>query len=197
MTDNEITKSFDSLIESMEELLPELNQQGSELIEKHRYQDAKETISKAEKVIALQNKLETLKEEWLDLELHSLETPSSSDEDKQKVSPETEKKFRSQQHTKTKEYLIPILQALVNLGGSAKRQHIFQELENIMSNQLLENDKNPLPSNPSVTRLQRIATSAGKKLRKEGYITFGPKTGVWEITETGRIYLKDSEEIDD
>ena len=66
-----------------------------------------------------------------------------------------------------------------------------------MSDQLLKADKNPLPSNPSVTRLQRIATSAGRKLRKEGYITFGPKTGLWEITEKGRIFLEKSEGIDD
>jgi len=196
MNRNEITKSFDNLTKDINTLLPELNQQSSELIDKHQYQEAKEIISKAERVLSLRNKLESLKEEWLDLELHSLETRSSSDEDKLKVSPETERKFRSQPHTKTKEYLIPILQALVNLGGSAKRQHIFQEIENIMSDQLLENDKNPLPSNPSVTRLQRIATSAGRKLRKEGYITIGPKTGVWEIAEKGRIFLEESEGID-
>jgi len=43
---------------------------------------------------------------------------------------------------------------------------------------------------------RELVLDAGKKLRKDGHITFGQETGCWEITEKGTIYLKDSEEKD-
>jgi len=193
MNKNEISTSFDNLIENINKLLPNLNQQSSDLIEKHQYQEAKETISKAETVMSLRKKIENLKEEWLGLNLPSADSPPSSEDTKQKVSPETEKQFRSQSHTSSKEFRIPILQALVNLGGSAKRKLVFDELEKIMGDQLSENDREPLPSRKRVARWQRIATNTRTKMRDEGYITVDPNKGVWIITEKGRAFLDKSQ----
>ena len=189
MTDNEITKSFDNLINSMDELLPVLDQQGSKLVEKHHYQEARETISKAEMVMSLQNKLNALKDDWLGLGLATDEPSPADKEASKKVSPETEKQFRSQSHTSSKEFRIPILQALVNLGGSAKRKLVFDELEKIMGDQLSENDWKPLPSRKRVSRWQRIATNTRTNLREDGYITVDANQGIWIITEKGKAFL--------
>ena len=119
MSYSEISKSFDSLIESMKKLLPGLNQQGSELIEKHQYQEAKEIILKAETIVSLQNNLKTMKEKWLDLDLLTDDIALSSEDEKQKLSSETLRGIRSHLPTSSQEFRIPILRALVNLSGSA------------------------------------------------------------------------------
>lgn len=194
MTDNDISKSFDRLIENLKKLLPELNQQGSELIGKHQYHEAKEIISKAEMLMSMQYKLLALKKEWLDLELPSAVTPPSSNDDL-KVSPETQRQFRSQPYTSSKDFSIPILQALVNLGGKARRMDVFKELEIIMGDQLSENDKNSLPSKRSLTRWQKNAQYARNGLLDEGLITAITEKGIWIITEKGREFLNAYEKL--
>jgi len=142
---------------------------------------------------ALQEEKEVTKDEKPNLELFPNDSSPPSSPGELKVSPETEKQFRSQSHTSSKEFRIPILQALVNLGGSAKRKLVFDELEKIMGDQLSDNDREPLPSRKRVARWQRIATNTRTKMRDEGYITVDPNKGVWIITEKGRAFLDTSQ----
>ena len=123
----------------------------------------------------------------------SADTFPSSEGEIRKVSPETEKQFRSQPHTSSKDFRIPILQALVNLDGRARRIDVFEELEKIMGDRLSENDKQRLPSKSSLTRWQKNAQRACNELLDEGLITAITEKGIWIITEEGRSYLERSE----
>jgi len=193
MTSNETSNWLNRLINKIVELFSGKNQQGSRVIEEQKDLKTKRVISKTKQEVALQEEIEVTKDEKPNLELFPNDSSPPSSPGELKVSPETEKQFRSQSHTSSKEFRIPILQALVNLGGSAKRKLVFDELEKIMGDQLSDNDREPLPSRKRVARWQRIATNTRTKMRDEGYITVDPNKGVWIITEKGRAFLDTSQ----
>jgi hypothetical protein len=118
------------------------------------------------------------------------DTTCTSDSSKARFSPEFIQQFRSEPHTSSSAFRIPILQALENLGGSGRRKEVFGELEIIMADQLNENDRKILPANRYLTRWQKNAMHTRTKLLNEDYISADPKQGIWMITEKGKEYLK-------
>jgi len=194
MERDHVAELFNAIIEDLEKFLPVLNQNGAQLIEDQKYEEAKNVITNAEMVVFLQKKLIDLKEEWLRLNLPPFDTMPSSELEQQGVLQETIRQFRSQPHTVSKDFRLPILQALVNLGGRAKRKMVFEELEKIIGDRLSENDWEVLPSKKSMTRWQTIAQNARNGLLDDEYISVIPEKGIWIITESGRALLKEYED---
>jgi len=195
MTDKEKSNWFNRLINFIIKLLSRKKQQDSDLIEGQKDQELKENVTREKLEVSQQQRgSKVVDDEKPRFNLSSTDQAPSSISGKQKVSSETEKQFRSQTHKSSKEFRVPILKALVNLGGSAKRQIVFQELEKIMGDRLTENDRKPLPSNPRITRWQRIATNSRTSMRKDGFMSVDPKMGIWIITQKGRTFLDESEE---
>ena len=186
----QITESFKLLIEKLEKILPVLNKYGSKLVEEKHYDEAREIISKAETMVSLQNKVKALQEEWQSLEVQTIEFKMQTEDMVEKDIQEIKKQFRSEPHLHNKDFRVPILQALVNLGGRSQRKYVFGELEKILADKLTENDWQKPPSNKKLTRWQTIATHTRTDLLNEGLITLNPQKGIWIITEKGRNALK-------
>ena len=189
MTNNKPSNWFDQLIKNIIKLFSSLSKQGSRQKIEQKVQETKVTITEVDQDLSPPFEIDESEAESLSLESPSSESADLFEEDRAKVSRETEMQFRSETHTRSKEFRIPILQALVNLSGSAKRKLVFEELERIMGDQLTENDWNTLPSNKKMARWKRIATNARTKMLEDGLITVDPKMGIWMITEKGREEL--------
>jgi len=86
-------------------------------------------------------------------------------------------------------FFRPILQALSDLGGSAKRSDVFTLLEPSMRDVLKPIDYQPLASEADQLRWQNSAQWARNLMVKEGLLQADSPVGIWEITEKGRAFL--------
>lgn len=93
------------------------------------------------------------------------------------------------QRTHDKEYTRPILQALIDLGGSAKSSEVLPRVELYMRPILKPVDYDPLPSDPQSPRWRNAAQWVRYTLVQEGLLRPDSPRGVWEITEVGRQFL--------
>jgi len=185
MINKEIIPAFDLLLEELENIIPELNNHAKQLMDDQKYLEAKEIIAKAENVIAFEVKVKNLRQEWADLNV-----PIRA----RKTTPGKKKTYRKLQkgyRTPDEAFKVPILQALENLGGSAKNTEVFAELEKLMKDQFTIYDWQSLPSNKKSLRWKNTAAWARLTLVKEGFLSRTSPRGIWEITEAGIKHLND------
>jgi hypothetical protein len=86
-------------------------------------------------------------------------------------------------------FFRPILQALSDLGGSAKRSDIFTLLDQSMRDVLKPIDYQILSSEAEQMRWQNSAQWARNLMVKDGLLQQNSPVGIWEITEKGRTFL--------
>ena len=185
MINKEIIPAFDLLLEELSIIIPELNKHAKQLMDEQKYLEAKEIIAKAENVIAFEVKVKNLRQEWADLNgpIRVRKTPR----DKKK----TYRKLQKGLRTPDEVFKVPILQALENLGGSAKKSEVCVELEKLMKDQLNVYDWQSLPSNKKSLRWKNTAAWARQTLVKEDFLSSASPRGIWEITEAGKKHLND------
>jgi hypothetical protein len=82
-------------------------------------------------------------------------------------------------------YRLPILETLVEMGGSAKVSNILNKVFNKMKDQLKPKDMEKLPSGISI-RWENRAQWERLRLIDEGYLKKDSPRGIWEITDAGK-----------
>jgi len=92
--------------------------------------------------------------------------------------------------TPQSQYRIPILQALTELGGQGRINEILERVYEKMEDILNKVDLELLPSGTD-SRWRNTACWERNTMVKEGLIKRGSPRGIWEITEKGKIYLKE------
>ena len=90
-------------------------------------------------------------------------------------------------------YRVPILQALVDLGGRSKLHPVLERVHEIMKGQLNEHDLAPLASDGVTPRWRNTAQWARNSLREEGLIRDDTPRAVWEISDKGRGLLAEQQ----
>jgi NADPH:quinone reductase-like Zn-dependent oxidoreductase len=98
---------------------------------------------------------------------------------------------RSEEYTPEAEYQLPVLQALVDLGGSAPIESVLERVEQLMRGVLREVDYEGFERNPR-QRWNNQARWARQRLADKGQIKPYVKgnRGLWEISEAGRERLQ-------
>ncbi|WP_052297133.1 winged helix-turn-helix domain-containing protein [Marinithermus hydrothermalis] len=84
----------------------------------------------------------------------------------------------------------PILEALVELGGSAPVNDVLERVQQKMAHVLNEYDYQPLPSDPRSARWRNTAQWCRNALVREGLMKSDSPYGIWEISEQGREALR-------
>jgi restriction system protein len=90
-----------------------------------------------------------------------------------------------------KEYLIPILKALVEKGGKAEQKEVFDIIEQKMRLKFGNLDIEILRDGYT-KRWQKNAAFQRLRMVKEGFLKSNSPRGLWEITEKGRKFLNDT-----
>ena len=90
-------------------------------------------------------------------------------------------------------FRVPILRALVALGGSAPMQSVLEHVHGQIGEQFGAVDLQPLPSDPDSIRWKNTAQWCRLKLKHEGLLRGDSPWGIWEITEAGRKWLEEQE----
>ena len=211
-----VLAAFDVLIEEIEGALRSINQAGASALEDLNYDRAQTAIEHARSIIIVREEVVNLKGEWKDVEgafnVHSdssQHTPKLSAIQHQtsmrtipvKPKPVVHHELphpvgrliagRISKGLRTPEPAIfrPILQALSDLGGSAKRSDIFNVLEQSMRDVLKPIDYQTLSSEAEQLRWQNSAQWARNLMVKEGLLQPDSPVGIWEITEKGHAFL--------
>jgi hypothetical protein len=91
-------------------------------------------------------------------------------------------------------FVLPILRALQDLGGSAPMQQVLEKVGVAMNDQLRDVDHLSLKSDPGRPRWNNTAQWARNTMVTEGLLKNNSPRGVWEITAAGRNHLRASEE---
>ena len=91
--------------------------------------------------------------------------------------------------TSREEYYRPILEALVEFGGTARVADVLDRIGEKMQHHFTEDDRALLPEGGSV-RWRNHAQWARLDMVKEVLLRHGSPIGVWEISEEGRAWLE-------
>jgi len=90
--------------------------------------------------------------------------------------------------TPQSDYCQPILQALVEMGGSARTSDILTRVEQLMRGKLKEVDYEPHRSDGTV-RWSKSAQWARNRMAREGLLKADSPRGVWEISDAGHMAI--------
>jgi len=183
MITNKVIPTLDMVLKELDAIIHELNKQGAKLMTQKKYHEAREIISNAETVIAFQAKMKTLCDEWLKMAVPPTPKPHIN---KKPVKRTVTKILRKGLRTPNEAFLMPILQSLVQIGGSGQVTEVLELVEERLSNQLNKYDYQSIPSNPKVIRWRQNANWARWRLVQDGFLASDSPRGVWEITDAGR-----------
>jgi len=184
--EDKINNAFDTLISVIESAIKALNEKSAGLITNNQYQAARDYLAKAEEVTKLHLQVRALLDQWKKLDIALELAPEPVDE----AFMTSSSRIKSGVAHGLSFYKMPILKALVKLGGSSKRKFIFDEVKANLAGQMNEYDlQNTAHSSRSIRWIHATA-KAGDALEKEGCITRDRSKGEWTITEVGLKQLK-------
>jgi restriction endonuclease Mrr len=87
-----------------------------------------------------------------------------------------------------REYWLPILEVIEQLGGSAAASDVIEALEGRMKGMLKLRDYEKLSMGE--IRWRNRARFARLRMTERGLLSKESHRGIWEITDTGRRYLE-------
>ena len=180
MQKTEVIPAFDMLLEELERIIPDLNAQGKDLLDQKQYTQAHELINKAQSVLAFQAKVAALRDEWVRMQVPATKPP--------KPKPQPDPGLVTPQQ----DFRVPILQALVTLGGRAHCQKVFKKLEENIGHHFTIADRQTMPSNDKEIRWINAARWSRQLLVNDGLLFPVEQRGYWEISPKGRQVLEQS-----
>ena len=183
----DISSAFEMLLEEIETQISLTKKTGATAIEKGLYDDAKLSIEQAERITDFRNKISDLRDEW---DQHEKELmPDDTQITPSGIEKRNLGRLKRGLRTREEAYFKPILQALTELGGSAKMRDILDKVGKIMQKDLKPVDHDPLPSDPETIRWRNTAQWARHSMVKRDLLKSDSPHGIWEITSKGQKFL--------
>ena len=172
----ETNEAFETLLSQLRQALKEAQDIGARAFRESRFDEAQAAGKRCEEITAQVQHLENLQQRWSSL-VHGAEQPEP-------------KPIRGQK-TPPKEFWLPILRALEEMGGRGRAKDVISRVGAIMRDQLNETDLRLL-SDGRTARWEKTAHFARYDLvKKEGLLAPNSPRGIWEITEKGQAYLQE------
>ena len=183
----DVEAALDLLGTQVREEILRIRDEGANAMKQGDYDTAKSVIDFAGKLESFAGDVDKLVGQW-----NSIATQHD-------VEPETVKaivgntffpRARKGTITTDKEFQIPLLQALVKLGGSGKTKVVVDQVGKLMEGKLKPKDFELLKSGPETVRWRNKVMWARNSLVNElGYMRSDAPFGVWAISEKGRKWL--------
>jgi len=181
MDKNEVNTAFEILLEEIEEVFNKLSREGEIAFKVQDFDKAKKLIENSERLKAFREKIKSLQEEW--------QTIFADQVPKLHRKKEETGKLKRGLRTPEKDFVKPILEALVEIGGKAEVRTVLDRVYQKMKSVLNEYDIQHLPSDPKQKRWENTAQWARKSLVNKGLLAADSPRGIWEITKQGEFYL--------
>ena len=195
MKNTEVTPAIKALIDSIDEVVQGLNENGAQLFKQGKYDQARGLISKVESILGFRGKVLCLEDDWKALDVPILKRTAKPAAKKPHIS--MTKPLSRGLKTQPDTFRYPILDALDHLGGSGNIREVLSMVEESLSGQLNKFDYQSLPSDPNSIRWKNTASWARHNMVKEGLLAGNSQRGVWEITDAGHEALAQARETID
>jgi restriction system protein len=182
MKTNEVNEAFEILLEEIEAVADTLNDAGAEAFRAGDYDKARAAIEEATRLAEFREKVKALQKEWQGL---FAKVPRQ----KRRTSRKAKRRLPRGLRTPEDAFRRPILEALVELGGSSSIGEVLDRVEQKMKGVLNSYYYEPLPSDPRSVRWRNTAQWCRNTLVREGLMKSDSPHGIWEISEQGRKWL--------
>lgn len=183
MDKNEVNEAFEILLEEIEAVANVLKEEGAQAFRAGDYNKAKSAIEEATRLAEFREKVKRLQKEWG--ELFASEPRARKETGRRRSRARLPRGLRTPEDA----FRRPILETLVELGGSAPTGEVLSRVEQKMKDVLSEYDREPLPSDPWAGRWRKTAQWCRYTLVREGLMKGDSPYGIWEISEQGYKWL--------
>ncbi len=185
MDKNGVAVAFDIVLEEIDSKISALRDRGAKAIRSGAYNESQELTAKAVQMEGFRNRVNDLRQEWLRA---FADTPSKSGTTGQRrrtrrVSERLPRGLR----TPIKEFKVPILVVLVELGGRGRAADVLDRVGEKLEAVLTPHDWDPLQSGE--IRWRYTVRWARKAMVEEGLLANNSPIGIWEITPAGLEWL--------
>ncbi|NLN19723.1 MAG: hypothetical protein GX162_10700 [Firmicutes bacterium] len=128
METNEVHAAFEILLEEIEAIVSGLNESGAEAFRVGDYDKARQTVAQAESLADFRDKIKALQREWNTLS-NSIKEPMAG---KRKITRRFISRLPRGLRTPEEAFRIPILETLIELGGSGRAGEVLDRVESKM-----------------------------------------------------------------
>ena len=180
-----VSSGFEMLLEEVEAEIDFFTRMGSRAFESRDFRKVDEARTQAENVTVFRDKVAALRKEW-----DTISGSEAEEDEETKAERRNLGRLRKGLRTPEAAYYLPILKALIELGGSAKIQAVLDKVHKAMKPILKDVDHEPLASDSDMPRWRNSAQWARNTMRQEGLLKDDSPHGTWEITDAGKDRLK-------
>lgn len=184
----DVPTAFDVLLEEIEAEIGFVDKAGALAFEQRNHDQARQALERADYLTAFRAKVVGLRDEWYADLKPTKEMPIGEEED-QSASRRNLGRLKKGRKTPEAVYYRPILQALVDLGGSANLNDVLERVGGMVKGILKPVDYEPMPSDPDQVRWRNTAQWARYTMVKERLLRDDSPRGIWEVTDRGRKML--------
>lgn len=181
MSHKMINRTFEMLLEQVEESIGSLNERGAGAFRFGDYEGARHLLGDAEGITYFRQKVKALQGEWQAL-FYNQNNALASDPDPAAATPRglrtPEEKFR-----------LPILESLIELNGSGSYEQVLELVEQKLEAVINDYDCESLPGDPKMLRWKNTAIWCRNTLVREELLMPDTQPGVWQISEQGREWV--------
>ena len=181
---SEVQVAFEMLLEEIEAVANALNESGAQALRAGDYERARRAIEEATRLAEFREKIKALQREWASLDTKGVR--SGERKGKGRAKGRLPRGLRTPEDA----FRRPILEALVELDGSAPIGKVLERVKGRMEGVLNPYDMEPLPSDPRSVRWRNTAQWCRNTLVREGLMKNDSPHGIWEISEAGRRWLE-------
>ena len=161
----------------IQDRLEDLQEDSKQAIDQSRFDQAQTLLQQAQALTDLLKDLDAWAKRFDTL-------VASTDDGPDDETPRLRKGLKTPQSA----YRVPILRALVTLGGEADLDAVLERVQAMMADQLNTHDLDTFSDGKTV-RWRNTAQWARNSMREEGLIRDDTPRGVWAISEKGRQSL--------
>lgn len=191
MAENEqttnVTVAFEMLVEEVEHEIEFVNKAGSRAFLEGDYARVEQARQNAQDLTDLREEIRAIRRKWR--ALSEAFNPEADEDEATKAERRNLGRLQRGVRTPGDAFRIPILKALLELGGSGQVRDVLEKVEEQFGDTLNEVDYEALPSNANVTRWENTAQWCRYSMVKEGLLRDDSPRGVWEISDEGRKHL--------
>ena len=175
---NSVLEAFDLLLEEVRGAIGAVNKAGGAAQTAGRLEEAEQALARSKALGAVRSELEGIRERLKGLVGEDAPLPKPP-----ALGP----------ITKQRAYRVPILRALVQLGGSASSGTVVDLVGDLMRDTLSAADLEHLTAHPERLRWRTAARFCHSRMKKDGLLSASAPFGTWTITEAGRRWLEKQE----
>lgn len=193
MDQSEVAAAFDVVLEEIDRVIEALGEEGGRAFQSRKYELAEELSKRGQLLQAFRGKVYDLRQEWL----RTFAAVAPIGLVRKTEGRQTTRWPQRGQRTARRAFRLPILQALVELGGAAPVARVLGKVEAAMRDHLNEYDYQHLRSDPGQTSWSKSVQWERYEMVKEGLLSSDAGRGIWKITPQGRAYLAAAGKLDD